>query len=196
MQVAAAINHPFGDDEGKYNDRNFIVSTSLYRIIKIILDDFQVGELISRHVWVGSDTLSYWLLTILLMFVRPLARSCHSTGARRSLQGGAIRRWRPWSPSTPSMTRNEEKGDANNYNRQVTINSIPLFTQFVSTPLISSKVDLNLSVPTCRPRSRCPPEPRPSGTCRRCRWGGSCGSALSTCRDRRTRSCSPGSRNS
>ena len=159
LKVAGAINHPFGDDE----------------------DDFQIGELISRHVWVGQCPLD----TQYLLLLRRPVRSCHSTRDLQCLRDGKIKRWRPWSTSTPSMTKNEEKGDANNYNKQVTINSIPLFTQLVSTPLISSKVDLNLSVPTCRPRSRCPPEPRLSGTCRRCRVGGSCGSALSTCRDRR-----------
>ena len=34
MKVASAINQPFGDDE----------------------DDFQIGELISRHVWVKIFT--------------------------------------------------------------------------------------------------------------------------------------------
>ena len=37
-QVAGAINHPFGDDE----------------------DDFQVGELISRHVWATGKILSQY----------------------------------------------------------------------------------------------------------------------------------------
>ena len=76
FKVASAINYPFGDDE----------------------DDFQIGELISRHVWVSRAKL-YRIFNFTFLS-RPLERFCPSTRGPRCPPTGSPR-WTPWSPSTP-----------------------------------------------------------------------------------------------